>query len=117
MPPLLPHAYKFKYFYSSRNFEVGGPFVIPTSDKTSSSHCNFEPSNVDHIENVPMPLNGSSPNAKDDKPIQPKVGIKKRNYDVINKFQEKWATQLPWAKLFARKMEPCTLSNARFILK
>jgi len=97
MPPLLPHAYKFKNF-SSRNFEVGRPFVIPTSDTTFSFHgrtfpsspplfsnCSFDPSNVDHIENVPMPLNRSSPSVKDDKPIQLKVGIKKRNYDAIKK--------------------------------
>jgi hypothetical protein len=38
---------------------------------------------------VPISLNGSSPSAEDDKPIQPKVGIKKRNYDAIRKFQEK----------------------------
>ncbi len=71
-----------KYFSSSRNSEAGGPLVIPTSDKTSSYHgptfasppplfssCNFDPSNADHIENVPMSLSGSSPNAKDDQPI------------------------------------------------
>jgi hypothetical protein len=98
MPPLLPHAYKFKYF-SSKNSKVGGPFVIPTSDKTFSSHgltfpsspplfssCSFDPSNVDHIEDVPMPLNESSPSVKDDKRIQPKVNIKKKNYDAIKKF-------------------------------
>jgi hypothetical protein len=80
MPPLLPHVYKFKYF-SSRNFEVGGLLVIPTSDKTSSSYsfafpsffffflsCNFDPSNVNHIEDVPMSLSGSSPSVKGDKP-------------------------------------------------
>jgi hypothetical protein len=116
MPPLLPHAYKFKYFFSSRNSKVGGPFLIPTSDKTFSSHgptlpssphlffsCTFDPSNADHIEDVPMPLNGFSPSAKDDKPIQPKVGIKKKNYDAIKKFKEKWVAQLPWVELFIRE--------------
>jgi hypothetical protein len=49
------------------------------------SNCSFDPSNVDHIENVAMPLNRSSPSVKDDKPIQLKVGIKKRNYDAIKK--------------------------------
>jgi hypothetical protein len=99
MPPLLPHVYKFKYFSSSKNFEVGGPLVIPTNDKTSSSYglalpsspslfstCNSNLSNANHIENVTMSLNGSSPNVEDDKPIQPKVGIKKRNYDATKKF-------------------------------
>jgi len=37
-----------------------------------------------------MFLSGSSPSAKNDKPIQPKVGIKKRNY----------VAKLPWAELF-----------------
>jgi hypothetical protein len=98
MPPLLPHAYKFKYFFSSKNSNVGGLLVIPTSDKTSSFHglalpssplfssCGFDPSNVDHIEDVPMSLSGSFPNAKDNEPIQSKVNIKKRNYDAIRKF-------------------------------
>jgi hypothetical protein len=87
MPPLLPHAYKFKYF-SFRNFEIGGPLVIPTSDKTSSSHgstlpsspplfssYSSDPSNVNHIEHVPMSFSGYSLNAEDDKPIQPKVNF------------------------------------------
>jgi len=99
MPPLLPHAHKFKYYFSSENSKVGGFLVIATSDKTSSSHglvlpsfiplfssCGFDPSNADHIEYVPMSLNGSFPSAKDDEPIQSKVSIKKRNYDAIRKF-------------------------------
>jgi hypothetical protein len=74
MPPLLPHAYKFKNFFSSKNSEVGGPLVIPTSDKTSSYHgptlpsspplfssYSFDPSNANHIEDVPMFFNGSPP--------------------------------------------------------
>jgi hypothetical protein len=102
MPPLLPHPYKFKYFFSSKNFKVGGFLVIPINDKTFSFHgptfpsspllffnFSFDLSNVDHIEDVPMSLNGSSPSAGDDKPIQPKATIKKRNYDAIRKFQEK----------------------------
>jgi hypothetical protein len=36
-----------------------------------------------------MSLSGSSPNVKDDKTIQPKVGIKKKKYDATRKFQEK----------------------------
>jgi hypothetical protein len=116
MPPLLPHVYKFKYFSSSKNFEVGGPLVIPINDKTSSSYglalpsspplfstCNSNPSNANHIENVTMSLNGSSPNVEDDKPIQPKVGIKKKNYDATKKFQEKWVVKLPWEELFVRE--------------
>jgi hypothetical protein len=76
MPPLLPHAYKFKYFFSSKNSKVGGILVIPINDKTSSSHgptlpsflplfssCGFDPSNANHIEDVPMSLSGSFPNA------------------------------------------------------
>jgi hypothetical protein len=71
MPPLLPHAYKFKYFFSSKNFEVGGPFVIPTSDKASSFHgptlpspppffsnYSFDPSNETHIKMCPCLLVG-----------------------------------------------------------
>jgi len=95
MPTLLPYVYKFKFFFSSKNFEVGGPLVIPTSDKSSSFHgptlpsspllfssCSYDLSNVDHVEDVSMSLSGFSPSAKNDKPIQPKVGIKKRNYDA-----------------------------------
>ncbi len=37
---------------------------------------------------------------EDDKPIQPKVGIKKKNYDARRKFQEKRVAKLPWAELF-----------------
>jgi hypothetical protein len=84
MPLLLPHAYKFKYFFSSRNSKVGGPFVIPTNDKTFSSHgltlpspplfssCNFDPSNAYHIEDVLMPLNGSSLVLKMIRPSNPR---------------------------------------------
>jgi hypothetical protein len=99
MPPLLPHAYKFKYFFFSRNSKVGGPLVIPTSDKAFSSHghafpsspplfssCSYDISNANHIEDVPISLSGSSPSVEDDKLIQPKVSIKKRNYDAIRKF-------------------------------
>ncbi len=88
--------------YHKRNSKVCGPLAIPTSDKTFSSHglvfpsfpplfssCNYNLSDANHIEDVPISLNGSSPSAEDDKPIQPKVGIKKRNYDAIRKFQEK----------------------------
>ncbi len=71
MPPLLPHAYKFKYFFSSKNFEVGGPFVIPICDKASSFHgptlpspppffsnYSFDPSNENHIKMCPCLLVG-----------------------------------------------------------
>jgi hypothetical protein len=57
-------------------------FVIPTSDKTFSSYgrtfasfpplffgWNFDPSNADHIESVPMSLSGSFPGPKDDQSI------------------------------------------------
>jgi hypothetical protein len=98
MPPLLPHAYKFKYFISFKSYEVGQPLVTPNSDKTSSCHgptlasspalfssCSFDPSNANHIKDVPMSLNGSSPSAKDGQPIQFKVGIEKRNLGAIRK--------------------------------
>jgi hypothetical protein len=111
MPPLLPHAYKLKYFFSFRNSKVGGPFVIPTSDKSSSFHgpnlpsspplfsnYSYDPSNANHIEDVPMSFSVSSPSAEDDKPIQPKVSINKRNYDVTRKFQEIWLAKFPWAE-------------------
>jgi hypothetical protein len=54
------------------------------------SNYNSNPSNANHIEDVPMSLSGSSPSVEDDKPIQPKVGIKKKNYDATKRFQEKW---------------------------
>ncbi len=38
MPPLLPHAYKFNYLFSSRNSKVGGPLIIFANDKTFSFH-------------------------------------------------------------------------------
>jgi hypothetical protein len=88
MPPLLPHAYKFKYFSSSKNFKVSGPLIIPISYKTFSFHgptfpsspplfssFSFNISNANHLENVPISLNGFSRSVEDDKPIQPKVGI------------------------------------------
>jgi len=95
MPPLLPHAYKFKYFFSFKNFEVGGPLVNPINDNAYPFHglivpsfpplfysYSCDPSNVDHIEYVPMSLLvGLPPTNEDDKPIQPKVGIKKKNYE------------------------------------
>jgi hypothetical protein len=80
-------------------------------------NCSCNLSNADHIEDVPMSLNGSSPSAKDDKPIQPKVSIKKRNYDVIRKFQEKWATKLPWAELFVREDGTLHTHNCRVCTK
>ncbi len=99
MPPLLPHAYKFNYLFSSRNFKVGGPLIIIASDKTFSFHgfdlasspflfssCKFNPSNADHTKDVFMSLNGSSPNPEDNMPIPSKVGIKKQNYDATRKF-------------------------------
>ncbi len=61
-----------------------------------------------------MSLNWSSLSAENDKPIQPKVRIKKKNYDATKKFQEKWATKLPWAKLFIGEDGPYALSIARF---
>ncbi len=77
MPPLLPHVYKFKNFFSSKNSEVGAPLGIPTSDKTSSSHgptlpsspplffsYSYDPSNANHIEDVPMSFNGFRPMLK-----------------------------------------------------
>jgi hypothetical protein len=97
---VLSFTYKFNYL-SSNNSEVGGLLVILTSDKISFYHGHvsspplffnrdYNPSNADLIEDVPMFFSGSSPSVEDDKPIQPKVGIKKKNYDVAKKFQEKW---------------------------
>jgi hypothetical protein len=128
--PLLPHVYKFKYFFSFGNYEVGGLLLIRTGDKTFSFHgpilasspplfstCSFDHSNANHIEVVPMSLSGSSLNVENDQPIKSKVDIKKRNLNIIKKFQEKWVIKLPWAELFIGKMEPCTLSNIRFVLR
>jgi hypothetical protein len=80
-------------------YEVGGSLVIRTSDKTSASYgptlasslhlfssCSFDPSSAYHIKDVPMSLSGSSLSPKNDRPIKSKVGIKKRNLDVIRKF-------------------------------
>jgi hypothetical protein len=67
------------------------------------SNYSSNPSNANHIEDVPMSFNESSPSAEDDKPNQPKVGIKKRNYDVTRKFQETWLAKFPWVKLFVRE--------------
>ncbi len=74
MPTLLSHAYKFKYFFSSRNSEVGGPLVIPTNEKKSSFHgptlpsspplfssYSFDPSNANHIEDDALPSHGVKP--------------------------------------------------------
>jgi hypothetical protein len=36
-------------------------------------------------------------------PIPSKVGIKKQNYDVTKKFQDKWVMKLPWAQLFTKE--------------
>jgi len=32
-----------------------------------------------------------------------KVRIKKQNYDVTKKFQDKWVMKFPWAELFTRE--------------
>jgi hypothetical protein len=50
-----------------------------------------------------MSFSGFSPNVENDKPIQPKVGIKERNYDVTRKFQEIWLAKVPWSELFVRE--------------
>jgi hypothetical protein len=50
-----------------------------------------------------MSLSGSSPNPKDNLPIPSKVGIKKRNYDAIRKFQDRSVIELPWVELSIRK--------------
>jgi hypothetical protein len=99
MPPLLPHVYKFKYFFSFKNYEASGSLVIPTSDKTSSYHgptltsspplfsnCSFDPSNANHIEDVPMFLSGSFPCPEDDQPIQFQGRHQEEELDVIKKF-------------------------------
>jgi len=77
-------------------------FTLPSSPPLFFC-CSFDPSNPNHIEDVPKFLSESSPSAKNDKPIQPKVGIKKKNYDATRKFQEKCVAKLPWAKLFVKE--------------
>jgi hypothetical protein len=64
MPPYLPQSYKFKYFFSNKNLVVGGPLLIYDPNVVSSSRglqrsslplfspCNFDPSNVDHDDDV-----------------------------------------------------------------
>jgi hypothetical protein len=36
-------------------------------------------------------------------PIPSKVRIKKQNYDVTKKIQNKWVKKLPWAELFTKE--------------
>ncbi len=108
MPPDLPQSYKFKYF-SNRNLVVGGPLLIYDPNVTSSrglqrsslllfSPCNFDPSNVDHDDDV-MSLDEFDPIPKIDLFTVPfKSTIQKKNYDASKSFQYSWATKLPWAK-------------------
>jgi hypothetical protein len=110
MPRDLPQSYKFKYFFSNRNPVVGGPLLIYDPNVTSSarglqrsslllfSPCNFDPSNVDHDDDV-MSLDEFDPIPKIDLFTVPfKSTIQKKNYDASKKFQYSWATKLPWAK-------------------
>ncbi len=122
---VVSFIYKFNYL-STNNSEVGGLLVISTSDKRSFYHghvspsslplfsnCDYSPSNADHIEDIPMSLNGSSPSSEDDKPIQPKVNIKKKNYDVTKKVPRKMVTKLAWAKLFIGEDETLHIFKCR----
>jgi hypothetical protein len=110
MPPLLLHAYKFKYFFSIKNNVVScHPFILachvtysccgalPSSLPLFSS-CNSNLSNLDHIEVVVMSLNRSSYTREESLSTLYKVGIKKQDYDITRKFQNKWFTKFPWAK-------------------
>jgi hypothetical protein len=45
------------------------------------------------------------------------VGIKKKNYDAIKKFQEKWATQLPWVELFVGEDETLLIIKCRVCIE
>jgi hypothetical protein len=112
MPPDLPQSYIFKYFFSNRNLVVGGPLLIYDPNVISTSRglqrsslllfspCNFDPSNVDHDDDV-MSLDEFDPTLKIDLFIVPfELTIQKKNYDASRKFQYSWATKLPWAKFY-----------------
>ncbi len=128
-PPLLLHVYKFKYLFSTKNNVVSCPPFILACHVTFSccgalpsslplfSSCNYDPSNLDHIEVVVMSLNRSSYTHEESLLILSKVGIKKQDYDTTRKFQNKLFTKLSWAKCLQGKMEACTLSKVIFVLK
>ncbi len=78
----------FCHSYRDKTFSSHGP-TLPSSPPLFSS-WSFDPSNADHIEDVPMPLNGSSPSAKDDKPI-PFVSMQ-----IVKKLWRIWG--LMWKK-------------------
>jgi hypothetical protein len=50
-----------------------------------------------------MSLNESSHTIEKNLPILSKVGVKKWNYDVSRKFQNKWTSKVPWVELFIRE--------------
>ncbi len=87
---------------------MGGPFLIYDVNVASSSHgpqgsslppCNFDPSNVDHDDDV-MFLDESDPTPKTNILIVPsKLIVQKKNYDALRKFQDSWATKPPWIEL------------------
>jgi len=79
--------------------------------------CNYDPSSANHNEDVLMSLNGFSPNLENNEPIPFKVGIKKRNYDAIRKFQDKWATIFPWVKLFIKEHGSLQIIKCKSFIK
>jgi hypothetical protein len=109
MSPLFLHVYKFKYFFSTKNNVASCPHFILACHVASSCcgalpsslplffSCNFDPSNLHHIE-VVMSLNRFFYTGEESLPILSKVEIKKQDYDTIRKFQNKWFTKFPWAK-------------------
>jgi hypothetical protein len=97
------------FFFTKNNVVSCHPFIfayhvissccgaLPSSFPLFSS-CNFDPSNLDHIEVVVMSLNRSSYTYEESLSILSKVGIKKQDYDITRKFQNKWFTKFPWVK-------------------
>jgi len=97
MPLKLPQSYKFKYLFSIKNPNVGGPLLISNPNVDFSSHgiqgsslplfspCNFDFSNVNHDD--VMSLDEFNPIPKIDLlAISSKLIVKKKNYDASKFF-------------------------------
>ncbi len=124
MPFQLPQSYKFKFFYSSRNpIAMDVPLLIDDQNGAFFSHSpltsslplfsfgTFDLTNLDNddvmfFRESVTPLEEGLPNAhlleKGLHTVKSKPRVKKWNYDTTKKFQDSWATKLPWAKLYVR---------------
>jgi hypothetical protein len=91
---------------------MDGPFIIDDHSGVSSFHVflssspplfslvKFYPLNQDD-ENFVISLRESSTALKEEGLLttQSKLGVKKRNYDAIRKFQDSWVLKPPWVEL------------------